>query len=96
MSDTMEKALAAMQEKFPNGFAAGTAKFVIDDAGALILDSAGVRISDDPGEVTLSADADTFQAILAGETNPTAAFMTGKLRVDGDMGLAMQLGNAMV
>ena len=27
--------------------------------------------------------------------NPTTAFMTGKLAVDGDMGLAMQLGAAL-
>ena len=32
--------------------------------------------------------------MLAGEMNPTTAFMTGKLSVDGSMGLAMQLGAA--
>jgi len=40
----------------------------------------------------LTADAETFQGIFAGSVNPTAAFMMGKLTVDGDMGLAMQLG----
>ena len=30
--------------------------------------------------------------ILAGDLNPTAAFMSGKLAVDGDMGAAMRLG----
>ena len=30
-------------------------------------------------------------AILDGELNPTSAFMTGKLKVDGDMGAAMRL-----
>jgi putative sterol carrier protein len=96
MSELMEKARAAMEEKFGGGFAAGTAKFVISDEGALMLDAQGVRIADEPADVTLTADSDTFQAILAGETNPTAAFMTGKLTVDGDMGLAMQLGNTLV
>jgi putative sterol carrier protein len=42
--------------------------------------------------VTLTADAETFRAILDGSLNPTAAFMTGKLAVDGDMGAAMRLG----
>jgi putative sterol carrier protein len=95
MSDVMEQAVAAMREKFGDGFAAGTAKFVIEEEGSILLDSEGARTGDGPADVTLSADADTFKAILDGETSPAAAFMTGKLRVDGDMGLAMQLGNAM-
>ena len=42
--------------------------------------------------MTLTASSETFQGILSGDTNPTAAFMTGKLAVDGNMGMAMQLG----
>ena len=60
-----------------------------------MLDSAGARLADEDADVTMSADADTFQAILSGETNPTSAFMTGKLTVDGDMGMAMQLTSAL-
>ena len=32
-----------------------------------------------------------FQAIFDGDLNATSAFMTGKLSVDGDMGMAMKL-----
>jgi len=96
MSEVMNEAVAAMKEKFGNGFSAGTAKFVLEGEGAIILDGAGVREGDDEADVTLTADPETFKAIMAGETNPTAAFMTGKLKVDGDMGLAMQLGNTLV
>ncbi|MFZ1510297.1 MAG: SCP2 sterol-binding domain-containing protein, partial [Tabrizicola sp.] len=46
-------------------------------------------------DVTLTADADVFRAILDGEMNPTMAFMTGKLAVDGSMGLAMKLGSVL-
>ena len=31
--------------------------------------------------------------MLDGDINPTAAFMSGRLKVDGDMGLAMKLGS---
>ncbi|MGB0439385.1 MAG: SCP2 sterol-binding domain-containing protein, partial [Paracoccaceae bacterium] len=58
-------------------------------------DGDGARVSDDDADVTLSADVETFQAILEGEMNPTAAFMQGKLTVDGDMGAAMQLAQAL-
>ena len=30
--------------------------------------------------------------MMTGDLNPTSAFMSGKLTVDGDMGMAMQLG----
>ena len=50
---------------------------------------------DEAADVTLRADADTFQSILEGSTNPTNAFMAGQLEVDGDMGMAMQLASAL-
>ena len=93
MSDVITGAVAALAAKLPNGFN-GVAKFVISDAGAIMVDADGVRAGDEAADVTLTASADVFQAMLAGEMNPTTAFMTGKLSVDGSMGLAMQLGAA--
>ncbi len=92
MSDVIEAAVKAMSEKLSGGFEDGVAKFVIEGEGAVILDAQGVRAGDDEADVTLTASADTFQAILSGDMNPTMAFMTGKLSVDGNMGLAMKLG----
>jgi putative sterol carrier protein len=57
-----------------------------------MLDNTGARAGDDSADVTLSADVETFKGILDGSVNPTAAFMMGKLTVDGDMGQAIQLG----
>ena len=94
MSDLIESALAALGAKFDGGID-GAAKFVITGEGALMLDGEGVRAGDEPAEVTLTADADTFQAILEGDLSPTAAFMSGRLAIDGDMGLALRLGAAL-
>ncbi|MEE9428084.1 MAG: SCP2 sterol-binding domain-containing protein [Paracoccaceae bacterium] len=91
MSDVIESAVKALNEKIDGGFD-GVAKFAIEGEGAIMIDGEGARAGDDEAEVTLSADSDTFQAILSGDLNATSAFMTGKLTVDGDMGKAMQLG----
>ncbi|WP_347310612.1 SCP2 sterol-binding domain-containing protein [Defluviimonas sp. SAOS-178_SWC] len=91
MSEVVKAAVAALSEKITGGIP-GVAKFVIQDEGALIIDGTGVRAGDDEADVTLTADRETFEGILSGDVNPTAAFMQGKLAVDGDMGLAMQLG----
>ncbi|EKD60144.1 MAG: Sterol-binding protein [uncultured bacterium] len=94
MSDVITAAVAALSKKLANGFD-GVAKFVIPGEGAIMADVSGVRAADEPADVTLTAEAEVFRAILEGEMNPTMAFMTGKLSVDGNMGLAMQLGAAM-
>lgn len=92
MSDIINGAVEALQEKLGDGGFDASVKFVINGEGAVVVDSDGVRAEDSEADCTLSADADTFQAIMEGELNPTAAFMSGKLSVDGDMGVAMKLG----
>jgi putative sterol carrier protein len=43
------------------------------------------------GDCTISASQENFEKIVAGEQNPTTAYMTGKLKIKGDMGAAMKL-----
>ncbi len=93
MSDMIEKAVAVLAEKV--GSFDGSVKFVIEDEGAIMLDDAGVRAGDEEAACTLTASSETFQGILSGDVNPTTAFMTGKLKLDGDMGQAMRLGGAL-
>ena len=91
MSAVIDTAVKQLSEKISGGFD-GVAKFVIEGEGAIMLDHSGVRAGDEEADVTLTASADVFKAILDGEMGATAAFMTGKLSVDGSMGLAMKLG----
>lgn len=94
MSEVIDQAVAALQAKVGSGFD-GIAKFVLKGHGAIMLDADGVRAGDEEADVTLTADADVFKSILDGNTNATMAFMTGKLSVDGNMGLAMKLGSVL-
>ena len=94
MSDVISAAVEALNGKLGGGFS-GVAKFVIEGEGAIMVDGAGARAGDEEADVTLTASLDTFRGMLEGDVNPTAALMTGKLTVDGNMGLAMQLGSAL-
>ncbi len=95
MSDILDQAVSALNGKLGGADFGGSAKFDIEGEGSIIMDADGARASDEDADVTLSSDVETFQGILSGDTNPTSAFMTGKLKVDGDMGLAMKLASVL-
>lgn len=95
MSEVIEQAVTALNEKLSDAGFDGTAKFVIEDEGSIMVDGDGARAGDEEADVTMTADADTFREILDGSLNPTAAFMSGRLKVDGDMGAAMRLAPAL-
>jgi putative sterol carrier protein len=70
-------------------------RFEIDGAGSWLVevDDGKVSVSEDGGDADtiISTSADTFMKIASGEQNPTSAYMSGKLKVKGDMGQAMKL-----
>lgn len=94
MSDTLNTMVEALAGRDASGFG-GTAKFVVEGEGSILLDASGARIGDDDADVTFTASVETYQAIFEGDLNPTSAFMTGKLSIDGNMGLAMQLASVL-
>jgi putative sterol carrier protein len=69
--------------------------FDIEGAGqwTVKVEDGSVRVEEgaEDADVTITASQEVFQKILAGEQNPTAAYMTGKLKLKGDMGAAMKL-----
>ncbi|RYH02369.1 SCP2 sterol-binding domain-containing protein [Salipiger sp. IMCC34102] len=97
MSDTINKAVSELNAKLDGEGIDGTAKFIIEGEGAIMIAGATAAPCDEDAEadVTLTASQETFEGILSGDENPTAAFMTGKLSVDGDMGKAMALAGAL-
>jgi putative sterol carrier protein len=72
-----------------------TYRFEIEGAGnwTVDVDDGKVSVSENGGEAdcTISTSSETFLKIANREQNPTAAYMSGKLKVKGDMGQAMKL-----
>jgi len=54
-----------------------------------------VSLEDHDADVTIRTSLDTFKAVFGGEMSPTAAYMTGRMRIDGNIGLAMKLSQVL-
>ena len=70
-------------------------RFDIEGAGTWRLEADGDRVivseSDAPADCMIRTDERTFLRIVGGEQSPMGAYMTGKVRVEGDLGLALKL-----
>jgi len=69
--------------------------FDIEGAGqwTVVVTDDGVDVQEGAGDAacTITTSEETFLKIANGDQNPTSAYMTGKLKVKGDMGAAMKL-----
>lgn len=52
-----------------------------------------VSNDDNEADVTLIISEENFEGLMDGSLNPQMAFMMGKLKIDGDMSLALKLGD---
>ena len=70
-------------------------RFEIDGSGnwTVDVDDGKVTVTENGADAdcTISTTAETFLKIANREQNPTAAYMSGKLKIRGDMGQAMKL-----
>ncbi|WP_449355317.1 SCP2 sterol-binding domain-containing protein [Virgibacillus natechei] len=64
----------------------GTYQMIIDEDGPR-----AIMGEEKEAQVTLTIRGDDFRDMVAGSLNPTAAFMGGKLKIKGNMGLALKL-----
>ena len=64
---------------------AGTWTVKVADGAVDVSEGAG------DGDCTISTSEENFMKIVRGEQNPTTAYMSGKLKLKGDMGAAMKL-----
>ena len=98
MSETVKQFFAELESKVDPAKTAGmNNSYVFDVAGAgqwtVRVSDGQVKVTEgaEQTDVTIAASAETFERIANGQQNPTTAYMTGKIKVKGDMGAAMKL-----
>ena len=93
---SLEKVTNGLKEKVGEDCGLGASvKFDFGDDGLLFLDATQVPnvVNNEDGEAqcTMTISISDFIDMASGELNGTTAFMTGKLKLQGDMGIAMKL-----
>ena len=66
-------------------------KFDTGSDGVIVIDGQTVSTTDSETDCTMKLALDDLEDLVAGELNPTMAFMSGKIKVEGDMSVAMAL-----
>ncbi|NKW91415.1 SCP2 sterol-binding domain-containing protein [Rhodobacteraceae bacterium R_SAG9] len=88
----LEQITAQMAEGLKDRTFDGTLKFDCGDAGVVVLADNTATQEDRETDCTVSISEENLVKLLAGDLKPTTALMLGKLKVSGDMGTAMKLG----
>jgi putative sterol carrier protein len=70
-------------------------KFDTGADGIIVIDGQSISTADAPADCTIKLSLEDLEALISGELNPTAAFMTGKIKVEGDMSVAMALSQVL-
>ncbi len=96
---SLEAIVAKISEQAANISPIGsTVKFMLDDQ-CLYVDGTGdtnaVSTENKEADCVISTSMDTFMKLKNGDINPMMAVMTGKVKIKGDMSIAMKLQSLM-
>ncbi len=67
-------------------------KFDCKDSGAITLVDQKAELADLPADCTIHLSEANLSKLIKGDLNPMTAFAMGKIKVSGDVSVAMKLG----
>jgi len=66
-------------------------KFDTGSDGVIVVDGSNISTTDAPADCTIKLSLSDLEDLISGDLSPTSAFMTGKIKIEGDMSVAMAL-----
>jgi len=84
-----------MKDKVANAGFDRSVKFDTGSDGVIVIDGATISTTDAPADCTIKLSLDDLDSLVSGDLNPTMAFMTGKIKIEGDMSVAMALSQVL-
>jgi putative sterol carrier protein len=88
---TLEEMTAALQRAVSEQPAPRSVTFDLKGEGFLHISGSSVSNDNSPADCTITVSKDDLVSMTKGELDPTTAFMTGRLKIAGDMSAAMAL-----
>ncbi|MCC8431178.1 SCP2 sterol-binding domain-containing protein [Reyranella aquatilis] len=92
---SLQEITAKMKEGASKKSAFGNSVKFATDQGVVHIDGnqtpPDVTNDDKPADCTIKMDFSDFADLIGGKLDGMTAFMTGKLKIEGDMGVAMKL-----
>ena len=89
---TLDEITTRMREAVGSDSGLGSSvKFDFGSDGVVRIDGGTVDNQDLPADCTIQVAKSDFESMAQGQLDPTMAFMSGKLKIQGDMSVAMKL-----
>ena len=82
---------AKLKSRVESGGFDRSVKFDTGGDGVIVIDGSSISTTDGPADCTIKLSLSDFEDMIAGDLSPTTAFMTGKIKIEGDMSVAMAL-----
>ena len=92
MTDITADTMCTLISERAKGRIRGSVQLDMPDLGTFYVDETGATLSEQGADITLTAKAKVFHEIATGVQNPATAFMTRKLKVDGNPMRALKIG----
>ncbi len=91
---SVDALIERMRQQFQGRGFDRSVKLDLGEEGAVLIDGNGISSGDGEAECVISISRADLEQLLAGELDPMSAFLSGRIRVEGDMSAAMALTQA--